>query len=141
MNRFAILAFALFSVGCNGDDTTDTDTDLPAFDLTFTGVSYDVHNGKSVHAMLQDEAGVAVGAEPTPTTPSIGVFQFVWADVLDGQDYTISWYVDVNGDGACAAPPADQTWTHTVSVAGGDADYEHTYATNFDPSACAAFVP
>lgn len=142
MDRFALLAVGLFAVGCTGgDDTVDTDTDPPMFDVTLTGSNYVSQEGKMVHAVLLDESGAMVGAEPAPVAISIGVFGFKWTDVLDGQDYTVAWYVDVDGDNACDAPPADPGFTHVVSLAGDDVDYDHVWTTAFDAGACDAFAP
>jgi hypothetical protein len=125
------LVAAVGLAGCSGGES---DTELPpTYKLTFSGVGYTAHEGQKVVAAVEDDAGDQQGKQEA--TVAGGAFQFTFDELVAG-DYTIYWFADLSGDGACQAPPADHAWSHAFTIATTDAIVDHVHATDFNPDAC-----
>jgi len=55
----------------------------------------------------------------------------VTGTVLSDHAYTIGYYADISGDGACQSAPADHVWQENVPAVTADVDLAVTHNTDF----------
>lgn len=114
--------------------TPDAPTpDAPAamFDLTFNGTGYTPHNNQTLEVAVVDVATGAVVQKDSVTVAS-GAFSFTWPGILvEGKDYEVRWYADLNGNGFCNEPPADHSWVATINDVAANQTLDQTHNATF----------
>jgi hypothetical protein len=109
------------------------------YSLSLVGSSFGVHDGETLAAVVVDETTGSRSARET-TVVAGGAFELAWPGALEaGRAYHIDYYVDVDGDGDCTAPPADHVWSVDLPVVASDVRASVTHSTTFDPAACDSF--
>lgn len=150
-------------IACSSDDTTsDTSQDMagmdmagdapmdqagdvgdtPAtmYDLTFSGTAFLPHAGQTLKVVVLEQSGDAVAAEDQATVAADGSFSFTWPAVLKGGvAYEVTYYADLNGNGACDAPPTDHGWQKDIEAVSADVTLTVTHNTDFAADVCTHF--
>jgi len=107
------------------------------YDLTFSGTGYSPHDGQTLHVAVVDDLDDSVLASDSVTVTS-GEFSFYWPNVLvEGGNYRIDYYADVDGDGSCADP--DHIWSRSLSMVSDDEGLDVEHDAMFTPAACDSF--
>ena len=105
---------------------------VPGF--TVASTTFAPHEGATVYAKLFDGATELGSGESVVTQ---GSFTIDFAAVLDpSTTYTLDYFADVNGSGACDAPPTDHVWRESFA---GNTILVVEHNTNFEPAACDSF--
>ena len=127
------------AAGCGGGSSASTSTTIATgpFNLAFTGIGYDVHNGQTFEvALVRVSDGVVVNTGSA--TVVAGAFSFAFNGALAlSTAYRLDYYADMNGSGACDAPPADHVWSTAIAATTVNVSINDTHDATFDAAACA----
>ncbi len=89
----------------------------PAHNLTFSGTSFDLNNNQKLSIAVTRISNSNVIVK-TDTTITSGKVEFNWRGILlRGKAYRIQYFIDVNGNRTCDAPPEDNGWSVDIPAA------------------------
>ena len=101
------------------------------------------HEGKVVRAALSRVFDATTLGGPIQETVVVaGRFEIIFVGLLfdEARETTvIDYYVDVDGDGACDAPPEDHVWRLPLEKGRGNAHHLVADEPDFDAEACRSF--
>jgi hypothetical protein len=108
-------------------------------DLTFMGSGYSPLDGQTLHmAVLRADTGEVVARKDALV--SDGSVQLSFPDLLEEDvAYRLDYYVDLNGNGQCDAPPTDAVWRTGLRPVAADMTVQDAYDTRYFGSDCSAF--
>ncbi len=108
-----------------------TSTALGQHKLTLNLTGMNPHVGQLFQVRVIDKAsGEEVGRKTIGSIPSTA-FQVNLFVILEGHDYRIDFYADLNGNGQYDSPPADHAWTLQLDNAVGDTTLNFQHNTGF----------
>ncbi len=111
--------------------------DLGVYDLQLTGFGYVVHQYEDAYMALIDDQGQVVAYAEDVVVNQAATWSF--DDVVEpGVDYTVAFYLEHDGDGACS--DGDHLWVQEIGSFSGHAVAElgHPYEA-FQTAVCAYF--
>lgn len=135
MKSLALLALILAAAGC-GESGNDFGA---SYDLSVLGSGFGDDDGRVLYfAVARTDTGTIVATDTA--TVRAGGFELSFSSLLDqGLTYEADYYVDVNVNGRCDAPPTDHVWLEPVPAAQSDVTLQVSGASAYDGSACSAF--
>ncbi len=134
MRRAGWLILVVAAAGCGADLGGSG-----SFDLAVSGAGFGADEGKTMWiAVVRTDTGTIVASDSA--TVQNGTFAFLFSALLDqGVAYEVDYYADVNGDGRCEPPPADQPWRRDVPPPTASVSLDLTFDTSYDAQACSVF--
>jgi hypothetical protein len=143
----ALLLLALLAGCVKEKKSSDNPAGNGPANLAFAAIdgSFLLHNGQLLSVAVTPSTGGAAVARDAMVVAG-GNFAFAFADLLQpGTDYNIDYYVDVNRDGVCNAPPTDHGWRQAVSgpaatTTSGSGSYSYERQATHDLSAVTTTV-
>ena len=108
------------------------DIDTPALtreqDFTLNLTDMGPHVGQLVDVRVYNSnTDQVVGRWVTPSLENAATTVSIPGVIVDGVDYTVDFYADLDGDGSYDAPPTDHAWrrTGTATASGLSIDFAH----------------
>jgi hypothetical protein len=96
-------------------DTATTGSLFVDFEMTLMGYP---HDGQSVSLVIAEAGTMNQVGETGDTFAGGDLVLSIPGALQEGTSYDIYWYVDVNGNVACDAPPTDHSWELLGQAAG-----------------------
>jgi hypothetical protein len=135
MKILALLVLVVAASGC-GESGNDFGA---SYDLSVLGSGFGADDGRVLYfAVARTDTGTIVATDTT--TVRAGAFELSFGSLLDrGLAYEADYYVDVNGNGRCDAPPTDHVWREAIAAVQANTSLQVSGSSAYDSSACSAF--
>ena len=136
-----ILTTLLLTFACaKAKDAAPLSAPVATYSLTIAGTGFDPHIKQTIHAALYDRTLRKVAATGQALIADSGIFTLVIADVLlNGRDYYLDTYVDMDGNKTCDPPPTDHGWRTKVDQVTGDVSRTIAHHMGLE-DVCASFA-